>query len=89
MIYTVLVYIVLFSELISRIKDRGGSVWNWKLYLQFIIEQNVVSEIIYKHITSTFRFVSGIILSRLHLQLESNGVVIKDIPITGITARVP
>lgn len=86
---------MLFSELISRIKDRGGSVWNWKLYLQFIIEhrehiiENVVSEIIYKHITSTFRFVSGIILSRLHLQLESNGVVIKDIPITGITARVP
>lgn len=89
MIYTVLVYSVLFSGLISRIKDRGGSVWNWKLYLQFIIEQNVVSEIIYKHITSTFRIVSGIILSRLHLQLESNGVVIKDIPITGITARVP
>lgn len=51
-----------------------------------------MSETIYKHITSeviTFRIVSGIVLSRLHLQLKSNGVVIKDIPITDITARLP
>lgn len=47
-----------------------------------------MSETIYKHVTSTFRIVSGIVLSRLHLQLKSNGVVIKDITITSITARV-
>lgn len=47
-----------------------------------------MSETIYKHVTSTFRIVSGIVLSRLHLQLKSNGVVMKDIPITSITARV-
>lgn len=48
-----------------------------------------MSEHIDKHVTSTFRSVSEIILSRLHLQLKSSRVVIKDISITGIIARVP
>jgi len=48
-----------------------------------------MSQPIYKHITSTFGTVSGVILSRLHLQLKTSGVVIKDISITDIIARVP
>lgn len=40
-------------------------------------------------ITSTFRNVPEIILSRFHLQLKWSRVVIKDISVTGIIARVP
>lgn len=48
-----------------------------------------MSEPNYTHITSTFRNVSEFILSRFHLQLKLSRVVIKDISITGIIARVP